>query len=204
MPPHRSQLPAAQASDPRVDARSRAAQDRQVARTNPPFLKLLVDSIFQRDVLLVPVVVGVGGIAGVVILDPPSVSAFPLEVAKRIAALNTAIGWPADASIAAADRARVRTQVAREFFRAEHGRPAERGTALVDLLVHEVLDARSVTLAAPPDGIDEPQALRRLDGSSVYTVAGADLYTSQRIVDAERRPRLGSRGASPSPPSSSA
>jgi conjugative relaxase-like TrwC/TraI family protein len=43
-------------------------------------------------------------------------------VAKRIAALNTAIGWPADASIAAADRARVRTQVAREFFLAEHGR----------------------------------------------------------------------------------
>ena len=47
---------------------------------------------------------------------------FRVEVAKRIAALNTAIGWPADASIAAADRARVRTQVAREFFVAEHGR----------------------------------------------------------------------------------
>jgi hypothetical protein len=47
---------------------------------------------------------------------------FRLEVAKRIEALNAAIGWPADASIAAADRARVRTQVAREFFRAEHGR----------------------------------------------------------------------------------
>jgi TrwC relaxase len=47
---------------------------------------------------------------------------FRLEVAKRIAALNTAIGSPADASIAAADRARVRTQVARESFRAEHGR----------------------------------------------------------------------------------
>jgi conjugative relaxase-like TrwC/TraI family protein len=47
---------------------------------------------------------------------------FRVEVAKRIAALNTAIGWPANASIAAADRARVRTQVAREFFRAEHGR----------------------------------------------------------------------------------
>ena len=30
---------------------------------------------------------------------------FRVEVAKRIAALNTAIGWPADASIAAADRA---------------------------------------------------------------------------------------------------
>jgi hypothetical protein len=47
---------------------------------------------------------------------------FRVEVAKRIAALNTAIGWPADASIAAADRARVRTQVAREFFLAERGR----------------------------------------------------------------------------------
>jgi hypothetical protein len=45
-----------------------------------------------------------------------------VEVANRIAALNTAIGWPADASIAAADRSRVRTQVAREFFLSEHGR----------------------------------------------------------------------------------
>jgi hypothetical protein len=57
----------------------------------------------------------------------------------------------------------------------------------VDLLVDEVLDARSMALAAPPDGIDEPQALRRTNGSSVYTVAGADLYTSQRILDAEQR-----------------
>jgi conjugative relaxase-like TrwC/TraI family protein len=47
---------------------------------------------------------------------------FRVEVAKRIAALNTAIGWPVDASTAAADRARVRTQVAHEFFLAEHGR----------------------------------------------------------------------------------
>src|SRR5215217_6268793 len=47
---------------------------------------------------------------------------FRLEVAKRIAALNIAIGVPADASIAAADRARVRTHVAREFFLTEHGR----------------------------------------------------------------------------------
>src|SRR5688500_18862453 len=47
---------------------------------------------------------------------------FRVEVAKRIAALNTAIGWPADASTAAADRARVRTQVARELFRTEPGR----------------------------------------------------------------------------------
>jgi hypothetical protein len=50
-----------------------------------------------------------------------------------------------------------------------------------------VLDRRSIALVAPPDGIDEPQALRRTNGSSIYTVAGADLYTSQRILDAERR-----------------
>src|SRR5215203_5662098 len=47
---------------------------------------------------------------------------FRVEVAKRIAALNATIGEPADASVAAADRARIRTQVAREFFVAEHGR----------------------------------------------------------------------------------
>jgi ATP-dependent exoDNAse (exonuclease V) alpha subunit len=65
--------------------------------------------------------------------------------------------------------------------------PVERANVLVDLLVHEVLDRRSVALVPPHDGIDEPQALRRTDGSSVYTVAGADVYTSRRILDAERR-----------------
>ena len=44
-----------------------------------------------------------------------------------------------------------------------------------------------MALAAPRDGIDEPQALRRTNGSSFYTVAGADLYTSQRILNAEQR-----------------
>jgi AAA domain/TrwC relaxase len=65
--------------------------------------------------------------------------------------------------------------------------PAEHAAALVDLLVNEVLDRRCVALAAPADGIDEPEGLRRVDGSSVYTIAGADLYTSQRILDAEQR-----------------
>ena len=65
--------------------------------------------------------------------------------------------------------------------------PAEHAAALVDLLVDEVLDRRSVALAAPADNMEEPEALRRVDGSSVYTVAGADLYTSQRILDAEQR-----------------
>jgi conjugative relaxase-like TrwC/TraI family protein len=65
--------------------------------------------------------------------------------------------------------------------------PAEHAAALVDLLVDEVLDHRSIALVAPDDSIEEPGALRRFDGSSVYTVAGADLYTSQRILDAEQR-----------------
>src|SRR5687768_3935148 len=47
---------------------------------------------------------------------------FRVEVAQRIAALNAAIGEPVDAAVAAADRARIRTQVARDFFAAEHGR----------------------------------------------------------------------------------
>jgi conjugative relaxase-like TrwC/TraI family protein len=59
--------------------------------------------------------------------------------------------------------------------------------ALVDLVVDEVLHSRSVLLAPPGDGIEEPEVLRRVDGASVYTLAGADLYTSQRILDAEQR-----------------
>ena len=42
-------------------------------------------------------------------------------------------------------------------------------------------------LARPDDGISEPAALRRADGSSVYTVAGSDLFTSARILAAEQR-----------------
>jgi hypothetical protein len=57
--------------------------------------------------------------------------------------------------------------------------PAGLANTLVDLLVDEVLQHRSVALTAAPDGIEEPDALRRVDGSSVYSITGADLYTSQ-------------------------
>jgi hypothetical protein len=50
------------------------------------------------------------------------VSPFGLEVARRIAAINSAAGLPAGAPLPAADRARMRTEVARESFQAEHGR----------------------------------------------------------------------------------
>jgi len=65
--------------------------------------------------------------------------------------------------------------------------PIDQSNRLVDLLVSEVLEHRCVALKAPPDEIQEPDELRRADGSSVYTVAGADRYTSQRILDAEQR-----------------
>ena len=64
--------------------------------------------------------------------------------------------------------------------------PMAQADRLVDLLVHEVLNVRSVSLARP-DTIVEPKLLQRSDGASVYTVAGADLFTSTRILDAEQR-----------------
>ncbi|WP_091414938.1 MobF family relaxase [Friedmanniella luteola] len=57
---------------------------------------------------------------------------------------------------------------------------------VVELLVDQAVQ-RCVPLTPPDDGLTEPAALRRADGSSVYTVAGADLYTSTRILTAEQR-----------------
>jgi TrwC relaxase len=52
--------------------------------------------------------------------------------------------------------------------------PTDKVDQLVELLVDEVLHTRSVGLTRTDDGISEPAALRRADGSSVYTVAGSD------------------------------
>jgi hypothetical protein len=65
--------------------------------------------------------------------------------------------------------------------------PADQSERLVDLLVSDVLGNRSVSLARPNDGITEPAGLQRSDGTSVYTVAGSELFTSTRILDAEQR-----------------
>ncbi len=64
--------------------------------------------------------------------------------------------------------------------------PMAQADRLVDLLIHKVLNDRSVSLARP-DKIVEPKLLQRSDGASVYTVAGADLFTSTRILKAEQR-----------------
>lgn len=58
---------------------------------------------------------------------------------------------------------------------------------LADLLVDEALGNHSIRLASDRDPLVEPAVLRRRDGQSVYHVAGSDVYTSSRILDAERR-----------------
>ena len=65
--------------------------------------------------------------------------------------------------------------------------PTDKVDQLVELLVAEVLQTRSISLARPEDAISEPETLRRVDGSSVYTVAGSELFTSARILAAEQR-----------------
>jgi conjugative relaxase-like TrwC/TraI family protein len=60
---------------------------------------------------------------------------FRVEVAKRIADLNAAAGLPRDWPIPRSERARVRTEVATEFFAAEHGRPPQDARELAAAMV---------------------------------------------------------------------
>ena len=65
--------------------------------------------------------------------------------------------------------------------------PTDKVDQLVELLVTEVLHTQSISLTRRDDGISEPAVLCRVDGSSVYTVAGSELFTSARILAAEQR-----------------
>lgn len=65
--------------------------------------------------------------------------------------------------------------------------PTNQVSQVADLMVSEVLDDHSVNMARPWDTISEPVELRRADGSSVYTQAGADLFTSSKVLAAEQR-----------------
>jgi conjugative relaxase-like TrwC/TraI family protein len=117
-------------------------------------------------------------------------------------ALNPSIStaWEPDADWlqAAADRVLAAMEGRRSTWQIWHVRaeaqryiraadvPTTEANRLVKLLVDEVLNVRSISLARA-DGIAEPHVLQRSDGASVYTVAGAELFTSQRILDAEQR-----------------
>jgi conjugative relaxase-like TrwC/TraI family protein len=80
------------------------------------------------------------------------------------------------------------------IVRAEIERCARYGTvplAEIDAVVEATLELalspeHSIKLGGD-DGIVEPSALRRLDGASVFTVSGAQLYTSESVLAAEAR-----------------
>lgn len=57
----------------------------------------------------------------------------------------------------------------------------------VDRIVDHALAVGSVPLNSADDAITEPPELRRRDGASVYTVAGAATYTSLAVLGAEAR-----------------
>jgi len=64
--------------------------------------------------------------------------------------------------------------------------PVARVDAAVERIVAAALSpARSLPLGMP-EPVSEPAALRRRDGTSVYTTAGAQLFTSPRVVAAEQ------------------
>lgn len=58
---------------------------------------------------------------------------------------------------------------------------------VVDALTADALSRHSVRLTPDGDGITEPAQLRRRDDESVYTVHGAEHYTSARVLAAEQR-----------------
>ncbi len=57
--------------------------------------------------------------------------------------------------------------------------------AVTEHLLQEAIRLSEPVGDAGGDGITEPAVLRRRDGSSVYTVAGAQLYTSETMLSAE-------------------
>lgn len=56
----------------------------------------------------------------------------------------------------------------------------------VDHLVAAAI-ARSVPITRTTDGVEEPAPLSRMNGDSVYYVAGSQLFTSGRVLQAEQR-----------------
>ena len=127
-----------------------------------------------------------------------------LSPANRPAAPVTDADWVAQsAAVAVATVASSRATWSASHLRAEAERtvraanvPLQALDTTVDAVVAASLDPQVAVPLGAPDPVVDPQALRRSDGSSVYSAAGAQLYTSPAIVAAEeqlvataRRPR---------------
>jgi DNA primase catalytic core len=69
----------------------------------------------------------------------------------------------------------------------EAGIPLTKLDAVVNEVVTQALSANHSVRLGASDPVSEPAALRRVDGVSVYHVAGSQAYTSRAIVDAEQR-----------------
>lgn len=65
--------------------------------------------------------------------------------------------------------------------------PADRVAEVVQWIVDDAVGRLSINLTPERDPINEPTALRRSDGTSVYRHTGRDHYTSHRVLEAERR-----------------
>jgi len=64
--------------------------------------------------------------------------------------------------------------------------PLARVDAAVEAIVAAALSPASSLPLGMPEPVSEPAALRRRDGTSVYTTAGGQLFTSPRVVAAEQ------------------
>ncbi|WP_289018742.1 MobF family relaxase [uncultured Ornithinimicrobium sp.] len=65
--------------------------------------------------------------------------------------------------------------------------PLERVEDWVEQLTQAALARSNAMTSAKADTIVEPEPLRRADGTSVYTVAGSQLFTSTAVLQAEQR-----------------
>lgn len=65
--------------------------------------------------------------------------------------------------------------------------PSAHAGEVTGWVVDDVLDRLSVNLTSDLDPVSEPDQLRRKDGQSVYRHSGREIFTSQKVLDAEHR-----------------
>jgi TrwC relaxase len=144
------------------------------------------------------------------------VSPFRIEVAKRIATRHGAAGQLGDDPVSAAIRARIRTEVAREFFRAEHGRdpidareiaatiakqsrPRTQTVAGYDLTFSPVKSVSTLWAVADPHIAAKIEQAHQCPGCAAFHRTKRTVHpTGQKRDPTGQRPRARRRGVHPS------